>query len=266
VIRNDRKCCKVSLVFLVTLLYVLAAVVSKPVRGLSQSSVSASDVVQNTHVSIEEAEELLSAFQKCGGKPIGLEDFKKLLLEVQHLYDSPAFSPDAADLYFRIFDTAHDGLIDPCEFVVGCSIVATGNPEQKAELVFKSIDRQKRGYFTWDDLAIHVDNMLNVGEKLFTQKALSLIPVRLGAAHEYKMRFKEMRKKIREDMLNKTFAVGSAGRVTLQEWINAAKANNEAVNSFIHPYEPLQEIVDTAVAEIHRELMPKDAPDAGVSE
>jgi len=36
-----------------------------------------------------------------------------------------------------------------------------------------------------DDLAIHVDNMLNVGEKLFTQKALSLIPVRLGAAHEY---------------------------------------------------------------------------------
>jgi len=82
--------------------------------GLSQSSVSASDVVQNTHVSIEEAEELLSAFQKCGGKPIGLEDFKKLLLEVQHLYDSPAFSPDAADLYFRIFDTAHDGLSNVC--------------------------------------------------------------------------------------------------------------------------------------------------------
>jgi hypothetical protein len=30
------------------------------------------------------------------------------------------------------------------------------------------------------------------------------------------------------------------------------------VNAFLHPYEPLQEIVDEAIAEIHRELGPKE--------
>jgi len=203
---------------------------------------------------------LLAAFMKQGGQPIGIEDFKKVLLEVQHLYDSPAFSPEAADLFFQIIDTTHDGLIDPYEFVVGCSIVATGGQEQKAELVFKSIDRQRRGYITRDDLSSYVDYMLNVGEKLFAQKALPLVPVRLGAAHEYRMRFKKMKREIREEMLNKTFAVGSAGKVSLGEWITAAKANNEAVNAFLQPYEPLQEIVDEAIAEIHQELAKQEEP------
>lgn len=227
--------------------------------GLTQS-VSASEVAQRTQVSIEEAEELLAAFTKHGGTGthIGLDTFKQVLSDTQHLYDSPAFSPEAADLYFQIFDTTHDGLIDPYEFVVGCSIVATGGTEQKAELVFKSIDRQERGYITRDDLSSYIDYMLNVGEKLFNQKALPLAPVRLGAAQEYKMRFKTMKKEIREEMLNKTFAVGSAGKVSREEWITAAKANNEAVNAFLHPYEPLQEIVDEAIAEIHRELGPKE--------
>ena len=34
-----------------------------------------------------------------------------------------------------------------------------------------------------------------------------------------KMRFKTMKKEIREEMLNKTFAVGSAGKVSREEWI-----------------------------------------------
>jgi hypothetical protein len=134
--------------------------------GLTQS-VSASEVAQRTQVSIEEAEELLAAFTKHGGTGthIGLDTFKQVLSDTQHLYDSPAFSPEAADLYFQIFDTTHDGLstcspkgwsssrpvnqkkrkkthrfhlsicgaVDPYEFVVGCSIVATGGTEQKAE-------------------------------------------------------------------------------------------------------------------------------------
>ena len=36
-----------------------------------------------------------------------------------------------------------------------------------------------------DDLSSYIDYMLNVGEKLFNQKALPLAPVRLGAAQEY---------------------------------------------------------------------------------
>ncbi|ELR15528.1 uncharacterized protein ACA1_163660 [Acanthamoeba castellanii str. Neff] len=211
--------------------------------GLTQS-VSASEVAQRTQVSIEEAEELLAAFTKHGGTGthIGLDTFKQVLSDTQHLYDSPAFSPEAADLYFQIFDTTHDGLIDPYEFVVGCSIVATGEGRTGVQ----------------DDLSSYIDYMLNVGEKLFNQKALPLAPVRLGAAQEYKMRFKTMKKEIREEMLNKTFAVGSAGKVSREEWITAAKANNEAVNAFLHPYEPLQEIVDEAIAEIHRELGSKE--------
>lgn len=79
--------------------------------GLTQS-VSASEVAQRTQVSIEEAEELLAAFTKHGGTGthIGLDTFKQVLSDTQHLYDSPAFSPEAADLYFQIFDTTHDGL------------------------------------------------------------------------------------------------------------------------------------------------------------
>lgn len=79
--------------------------------GLTQS-VSASEVAQRTQVSIEEAEELLAAFTKHGGTGthIGLDTFKQVLRDTQHLYDSPAFSPEAADLYFQIFDTTHDGL------------------------------------------------------------------------------------------------------------------------------------------------------------
>jgi Ca2+-binding EF-hand superfamily protein len=78
--------------------------------GLTQS-VSASEVAQRTQVSIEEAEELLAAFNKhTGTQTIGLDAFKQVLSATQHLYDSPAFSPEAADLYFQIFDTKHDGL------------------------------------------------------------------------------------------------------------------------------------------------------------
>jgi hypothetical protein len=36
-----------------------------------------------------------------------------------------------------------------------------------------------------DDLSSYIDYMLNVGEKLFNQKALPLAPMRLGAAQEY---------------------------------------------------------------------------------
>ena len=62
--------------------------------GLTQS-VSASEVAQRTQVSIEEAEELLAAFTKHGGTGthIGLDTFKQVLRDTQHLYDSPAFSP-----------------------------------------------------------------------------------------------------------------------------------------------------------------------------
>ena len=34
-------------------------------------------------------------------------------------------------------------------------------------------------------MSSYIDYMLNVGEKLFNQKALPLAPVRLGAAQEY---------------------------------------------------------------------------------
>lgn len=223
--------------------------------GIRQSTLSAAEVAACTQVSVEEAEELLAAFMKHnGGAPIGIEGFKKVLGEVQHLYDSPALSPQAADLYFQIFDTAHDGLIDPLEFVAGCSIVATGSMEQRAELVFKAIDRNQKDNITRDDLAIWIDNMLGVGEKLFSQKILPVVPVRLGAAHEYKTRFKQMKHSIREDMLTHTFAVGSGGKISRSEWLAAAKANNDAVMVFLQPYEPLEEIVNAAIVQIHREL------------
>ncbi len=78
-----------------------------------QQSLNAKDVAQKTHVSVEEAEELLKSFMKAGthkGNPINLEEFKSVVADVQHLYDSPAFAPEAAELYFNIFDTTHDGL------------------------------------------------------------------------------------------------------------------------------------------------------------
>jgi len=36
--------------------------------------------------------------------------------------------------------------------------------------------------------------------------------------------------------------------------MQAAKANNDAVMVFLQPYEPLEEIVNAAIVQIHREL------------
>ncbi len=36
-----------------------------------------------------------------------------------------------------------------------------------------------------DDLSKYLDFVLNVGEKIFSDKATPYIPVKLGAAHEY---------------------------------------------------------------------------------
>lgn len=97
-----------------------------------------------------------------------------------------------------------------------------------------------------------------------------------------KARFKHMKKTIREEMLNKTFEVGSGGKVSREEWLavhffqesflvvilswstispyphvavlQAAKAKNESVLFFLQPYEPLLEIVNAAIEQIHREL------------
>ncbi len=158
-----------------------------------------------------------------------------------------------------------------------------------------------------DDLSSYIDYMLNVGEKLFNQKALPLAPVRLGAAQEYvwtpsthlytqrphvgpdRQHHTENalqdheegdpRGDAQQDICRGQCWQGVARGVdhgtfthtthtrALRSQANtffddddtqAAKANNEAVNAFLHPYEPLQEIVDEAIAEIHRELGPKE--------
>ena len=120
----------------------------------------------------------------------------------------------------------------------------------------------------------YVDAMLRIGEKLFSEAARPVLPMRLGAAHEYRARFLEMSRAIKEDLLARVFVVGSGGRISLQQWVavctnrtaptgnntnlQAALDGNESVKLFLNPYEPLKTIVDGAVIEIHGELTLRD--------
>ena len=108
------------------------------------------ELAAKNHVSIEEVNALTAAFHAGNkkGKPVHLKKFKKILAEVHKLHDNDNFSHDAAEAIFRVLDPDNSGTVDSEHFISGVTVLTSGSDDEKAELVFKAINRSHSGKMT----------------------------------------------------------------------------------------------------------------------
>lgn len=137
-------------------------------EGHDVSSASAEERAERYHLSVEEIETITAVFQDHNkeGKPIKLKQFKKLLAIVNEKHKNEVFfSPEAADLVFKVIDADGGGRIDVDEFIVGIRTFVAGSVEDKAKLVFRAIDKDNSGKVSQKEFKAYAQRCLQIWKK-----------------------------------------------------------------------------------------------------
>ena len=84
----------------------------------------------------------IMAYWPRGSEEMAKPAFRKFIARAASVIpNAPGLSDTAqADLLFEVFDADHSGKVSFREFFGGAAVLARGNPDEKASLVFSCID------------------------------------------------------------------------------------------------------------------------------
>jgi len=219
-------------------------------KGLTADEVKEKAAGAGVTMTLDEVKTLLDTLKaKAGstGKPITLKAFKKMAASLrEQMPNVDAFKDEYVEQCFRQLDSDNSGKVDVVELVTGIVILSRGSTEQKAELVFKAIDKNNDGSLT----KLEVENYLNVTynavqEKMLNDSKKDGLPwvLRTGLS----IGLKTMRPTLRKEFLEEVFEADtdSDGKITLEEFKAAAAGSNSAINQLLSPDEFVEGVHST---------------------
>jgi len=159
-----------------------------------------------------------------------------VIAQVEKEHHNEAFQPDIVELCFQLFDTDKNGKLGTDEFITGITILTSGTVEQKAELVFKCIDKNSDGAITKLELRQYVTKTVEIAKTAYSKQVkdegVNLV-LRMGL----NVALKVMKEALIDDILEQAFKADTNhdSKLELDEWVAAAKENNKAVVLFLNP-------------------------------
>jgi len=206
--------------------------------GGTTSKVDEGELAKKYNVTTEEVHALIDAFTKNNkkGKAVSLAKFKKVIAEVAKVHDNEAFHPEVVELCFQLFDSDHNGKVGTDEFISGIAILTAGTVKQKAELVFKCIDKNADGFITKPELRQYITKTVEVARAAYTKEVKDegvTLVLRMGL----NVALKVMKEEVIDDILNQAFKAdtNNDAKLDLGEWVSAAEADNSAIVLFLNP-------------------------------
>lgn len=152
------------------------------------------------------------------------------------------FKDEIAGLVFTLCDTDHSGKVDPLEVVAALAVFSSGNDQEKAKLVFKTIDKNNDGTLTKDEVKKHAAKVLAFSASLVkgdvktASKEAGLGLVGSLAASAISTSLGALEKQFAEDVTREVFSAdkNADGKITIDEWLGAVATNN-TVKALIDP-------------------------------
>eukprot|EP01102_Stenamoeba_stenopodia_P020959 TRINITY_DN8330_c0_g1_i1.p1 TRINITY_DN8330_c0_g1~~TRINITY_DN8330_c0_g1_i1.p1 ORF type:complete len:445 (-),score=151.78 TRINITY_DN8330_c0_g1_i1:187-1521(-) len=218
--------------------------------GQQQQQLNEEELAAKYRLSPKQIHDLVEAFKSSGKTKVNQKEFVQVALKVKDSHPELArFDDDVMGLVFSFCDVDHDDKLDPLEVVAALATFShdsssDGGEEEKAKLVFKTIDRDNSQTLTKEEIRKHAFKVLKLAREITknrakkdvmdsiessTTSALAGFAIGLGA--------QGLEKKFVEDIVKDIFQSATkadSGVITLEEWIQAARTNN-TVRALLSP-------------------------------
>lgn len=183
------------------------------------------------------------SFGKSGSATVGVcrEQFAEIYLRALanianvsegQSYHAPASEHEAMAL-FDAFDTSHNGTVEFGEFLLGFVVATNGSLENKAALLFDSIDLNDDGFLSRDELTSKLEKSFNSYSAVNLSSVESLNSSDMSFVAKW-MQQQAAEKKMREipALVDSCFRADSNhdGKISRDEWISASLDHEQNSN------------------------------------
>jgi len=208
-----------------------------------QQELNAEELATKYPLSVKQIRDLVEAFKSTGKAKVDQKEFVRVVLKVKESHPELArFDDDVIALVFSFCDVDHDEKLDPFEVIAAlATFSADTTDEDKARLVFKTIDKDNNQILNKAELRKHSHKVLKLAAEITKNRVKrdfkAAVDSNAGAAiagFTLSMGTHAIENMFVESIIEQVFQSRTSDAITLDEWTRAASTNT-TVRALLSP-------------------------------